>query len=206
MSITINGDGTITGYTPATISGTITPTQINGNIAASKMPSGSIIQVAKNNYTSAPAAIAVPNSSTVDLPYTVTITSTLANSKFLITGTVNGEPNVSDHLIGIILKREIGGTSTSINIGDTAGVRNSITANQAVGYYSADNLSTPSSTALALYLDEPNQNAGTAITYKYCLIGLGAGGSFYLGQTVQATNNAAYERIANHITVLEVAP
>lgn len=206
MSVTINGNGTITGYTPATISGSIPSTQISGNIAASKMPSGSIIQVAKNNYTAAPAAITVPNSSTVDLPYTVTITSTLANSKFLITGTVNGEPNTSDHLVGIILKREIGGTSTSINIGDTAGVRNSITAQTMTGYQSNDYLSTPSSNALALYLDEPNQNAGTAITYKYCLVGLGGTCSYYVGQTVQANNNAAYERIANHITVLEVAP
>lgn len=206
MSITINGNGTITGYTPTTISGSITPTQINGNIAASKMPSGSIIQVAKNNYTGAPAAITVSNGSTVDLPYTVTITSTLANSKFLITGTVNGEPNASDHLIGIILKREIGGTSTAINIGDTSGSRSSITAQNMNGYHSNDSASTPSSNALALYLDEPNQAANTAITYKYCLIGLGAGASYYLGQTANSGNNAAYERMANHITVLEVAP
>ena len=42
MSITINGNGTISGYTPTTIS---------GQLAATKMPAGSIIQVINNVAT-----------------------------------------------------------------------------------------------------------------------------------------------------------
>ena len=42
MSITINGNGTITGYTPTTIS---------GQLAATKMPTGSVIQTINNVAT-----------------------------------------------------------------------------------------------------------------------------------------------------------
>ena len=42
MSVTINGNGTITGYTPTTIS---------GQLAATKMPAGSVIQTINNVAT-----------------------------------------------------------------------------------------------------------------------------------------------------------
>ena len=42
MAITINGNGTITGYTPTAVSGTLT---------TANMPSGSILQVVNTNKT-----------------------------------------------------------------------------------------------------------------------------------------------------------
>ena len=81
MSITINGNGTITGYTPATISGTL---------AGSNMPSGSIIQtvVGTNGYktTAGPDLTGSVSSPTfLDSDCKVTITPIFSNSKICIT-------------------------------------------------------------------------------------------------------------------------
>ena len=80
MSVTINGNGTITGYTPATISGTL---------SGSNMPSGSIIQtvVGTNGYktTAGPDLTGSVTSPTIlDSDCTVTITPIFSNSKICI--------------------------------------------------------------------------------------------------------------------------
>ena len=81
MSVTINGNGTISGYTPTTISGTL---------SGSNMPSGSIIQtvVGTNGYktTAGPDLTGSVSSPTfLDSDCKVTITPIFSNSKICIT-------------------------------------------------------------------------------------------------------------------------
>ena len=80
MAITINGNGTISGYTPTTISGTL---------SGSNMPSGSIIQtvVGTNGYsTSAQVDLtgSVSSPTFLDSNCKVTITPIFSNSKICI--------------------------------------------------------------------------------------------------------------------------
>ena len=190
MPVTINGNGSITGLS---------------QLPDSAMASGSIIQVVNTNLTGTDS-VSVPNGSLVDTPVTVNITSTIANSKFIIAGTINGEANQADHVLGIVMRRVIGGSGTSINIGNAAGSRTPVTAMHQQGLHSSDNLSTPSTNSLAAYVDSPGQAAGTTITYKYALIGIGYAFTYNFGRSVTDSDSAGYERMPNHITVMEVAP
>ena len=198
MPVTINGNGSITGLAQGGIDGTKV-------VTSAAQPAGSIIQVVNTNLTGIDD-VSVPNGSLVDTPVTVNITSTIANSKFIITGAINGEANQADHVLGIVLRRVIGGSGTSINIGNAAGSRTPITAMHSQGLHTSDNLSTPSTNSLAAYVDSPGQAAGTTITYKYALIGIAYAFTYYFGRSVTDTDGAGYERMPNHITVMEVAP
>ena len=180
------------------------PSTADGTMLTTTNPkSGSIIQVVNTNLTGT-SSVSVPDGSLADTPLTVNITSTIANSKFVISGTLNGEGG-NDHVIGIIMRRVIGGSGTSINIGDTEGSRTSITAIHQLGH-ATDNISTPSTNALAAYVDSPSQASGTTITYKYALIGIGATFTYFFGRPAGDSNSSGYERMPNNITVMEVAP
>lgn len=176
----------------------------DGKVAFPNTNTGKILQVVSTNVTGT-SSVQVPNGSLADTPATVTITSTAANSKFLISAAINGEPSSTDHDYGFVLRRVIGGSGTSINVGDSAGSRSPISFMQSIGYHGDDNSSTPSTSVLAPYLDSPSQAAGTAITYKIAIIGLATTGWFYFGYTGGNANNANNERTPNYITVQEVA-
>tara|TARA_Y100000361_G_scaffold9470_1_gene7621 strand:+ start:25 stop:582 length:558 start_codon:yes stop_codon:yes gene_type:complete len=180
--------------------------KVNSIIPVAGVPTGGgggIVQVVSTNITGT-SSVSLSANNYVDTPATVTITSVGANSKFLITATINGEASTADHNVGFALRRVIGGTTTAINIGDAAGNRNRLSFMMATSYYDADNDSTPSSNVLSPYLDSPNQAAGTAITYKLSTGGEGSG-TFYFGRTVVDSNSTGYERLPNHITVMEVS-
>ena len=81
MAVTINGNGTITGYTPTAVSGTLT---------ASNMPSGSIIQTAigangeVNTSSVSIDSTDVNNPTFLNSNCKVTITPQFSNSKILL--------------------------------------------------------------------------------------------------------------------------
>ena len=206
MPIALNGSGTISGISVGGLPDGIVDTDMlaAGAVTAAKRGAGAILQVVSTNYTGT-SSVSVPNQSLADTPATVTITSTAANSKFLISAAINGEPSSSDHDYGFVLRRVIGGSGTSINVGDSAGSRSQISFMQSTGYWADDNSSTPSTSVLAPYLDSPSQAAGTAITYKIAVTGLGTTATFYFGYTGSNLDNANNERTPNHITVMEVA-
>ena len=187
MTVTINGNGTIT------------PT-------SAVQPTGSILQVVATNVTSTSSVSVASDGSLSDTPCTVNITSTLANSKFLISATINGEGSGVDYEIGFIIRRVIGGSATNINIGDSSGSRVPLTTIAMSPYFASDQASTPHTNNFTPYLDSPNQSAGTTITYN---IGVknNAGNSFtyYFGRTVSDLSGHSYERLPQHITVMEVA-
>jgi len=181
------------------------PDTADGTILTTTNPkAGNIIQVVSTNVT-ATSSVSIANGSLADTPATVTITSAAANSKFLISGVINGEGSVADYQIGYVLRRVIGGSGSSIAVGASSGSRTTISFMQMTGYYAEDQNSTPSTSVLSPYLDSPSQAAGTAITYKIDIIGLGTTGTFYFGRTVGDTDNGNNERLPNYITVMEVA-
>ena len=184
------------------------PTTADGTVLTTTNPkSGNIIQVVATNVVSETTSVAVQNGTIVDTPATVTITSTAANSKFLISASIGGEASTDDHNIGFVLRRVIGGTTTSINVGYASdmGNRLGITFMMNVGYHGDDQSTTASTSVMPPYLDSPSQSASTAITYKIGVVGLGTTGNFYFGRTVSDTNNNTNERLPNYITVQEVA-
>ena len=180
------------------------PSDGDGTILTTNSSVGKILQVDALNVT-ATSSSAFSNGSLSDTPLTLTMTSTALNSKFLISATINGEANVEDHSVGFVLRRVIGGSGTSINVGTASGARSVITVMKAVGYHGNDQDSTPSTTVMSPYLDAPNQALGTAITYKLDIIGMGQGGTMYYGRTAADSNGIGYERMPNNITVMEVA-
>ena len=180
------------------------PSDGDGTILTTNSSVGKILQVDALNVTARTSGT-FSNGSLSSTPLTLTMTSTALNSKFLISATINGEANVEDHSVGFVLRRVIGGTGTSINIGTAAGSRSVITIMKAVGYHGNDQDSTPSTTVMSPYLDSPNQASGTAITYKLDIIGMGQGGTMYYGGTASDSNGIGYERMPNNITVMEIA-
>ena len=181
------------------------PSDGDGTILTTNSSVGKILQVDALNVT-ATSSSAFSNGSLSDTPLTLTMTSTALNSKFLISATINGEANVEDHSVGFVLRRVIGGSGTSINVGTASGARSIITVMKAVGYHGNDQDSTPSTTVMSPYLDAPNQALGTSITYKLDIIGMGQGGTMYYGRTSADSDGIGYERMPNNITVMEVAP
>ena len=204
-----SGGGTVAIKGPASTTGNgaielTVPGTGNATLLTSATSTGKILQVVSTNVTST-SSVSLANVSLADTPATVTITSTAANSKFLISASISGEGSVEDHNIGFVLRRVIGGSGSSINVGGSAGSRTPVTFVHSLGFHGDDQSSTPSTSILAPYLDSPSQAAGTAITYKIAVMGLGTTGYFYFGYTGGNSDNSNNERTPNYITVQEVA-
>ena len=207
MPISINGSGTITGVSVGGLPDGIVDTDMiaAGAVTAAKRGAGAILQVVATNLIT-DSSVSIPNGSLADTPHTVTITSTAANSKFLISASISGEASIRDIDTAFVLRRVIGGTATSINVGSNGGSnRPAVTFMSNQGHYDSNNSSTAMTTVMSPYLDSPGQAASTAITYKIALIGMDTTGTFYFGRTVSDTNNNVNERLSNWITVMEVA-
>ena len=202
-----SGGGTVAIKGPASTTGNAAieltlPGTGSGTLAVGN--TGKILQVVNTNITTT-SSTSISLGAEADTPATVNITSIGANSKFIIAGCINGEANQADHVIFVVLKRVIGGTATAINVGDTASNRTSVTTAHQQGLHSADNASTPSSNPMTAYVDSPNQAAGTTITYKYSISAPSYAITYYFGRSVNDTDSSSYERMPQHITVMEVA-
>ena len=107
MPITINGNGTITGYTPPIADGSITAAKLaSGAITESSLPSGTAIQIVNHSTTTRTNPTitgADPITATSGAEYTsFNFTPKLANSKLLLTSStlMFGErSNVGDTMI-----------------------------------------------------------------------------------------------------------
>ena len=190
------------------------PIVLNGSTGAitglsqlpdSAMASGSIIQVVATNV-SAPSSVAYGaeglSSST---PVTVNITSTVANSKFLVSGMVHGEAERENYEVGFVIRRTIGGSGTSINVGTGSGSRAVLTTVMQGTGLDGDHTTTSDATIFAPFLDSPSQAAGTTITYAFHPYGIVHAGTFYFCRTKDDNDYAYSERTASHITVMEIA-
>ena len=198
MPVTINGDGSITGLAQGGIDGTKV-------VTSAAQPAGSILQVVATNLT-APTSVAYGAAAlSATTPVTVNITSTVANSKFVISGMIHGEAERENYEVGFVTRRTIGGSGASINVGTAQNARAVLTTVMGGTGLDGNHATTSDATHFAPYLDSPNQAAGTTITYAFHPYGIVHSGTFYFGRTRNDGNNAYDERTPNHITVMEVA-
>ena len=201
--IPASGGGSVSLAPPNSTSGS----DVTFTLPSASQSFGKIIQVVATNVTSTSSVSIANDGSLSDTPCTVSITSTAANSKFLISATINGEGSEVDYEIGFIMRRVIGGSATNINIGDSSGSRVPLTTIAMSPYYAEDHASTPHTNNFSPYLDSPNQSAGTTITYNIGVRNTGGNSlTYYFGRTVSDLSGLSYERLPQHITVMEVAP
>jgi len=199
MPVTINGNGSITGLAQGGIDGTKV-------VTSAAQPAGSILQVVATNLT-APTSVAYGAAAlSATTPVTVNITSTVANSKFVISGMIHGEAERENYEVGFVTRRTIGGSGASINVGTGSGSRAVLTTVMGGSGLDNNHNTTSDATIFAPFLDSPSQAAGTTITYAFHPYGIVHAGTFYFGRTRDDGNNAYDERTPNHITVMEVAP
>ena len=199
MPVTINGNGSITGLAQGGIDGTKV-------VTSAAQPAGSILQVVATNLT-APTSVAYGAAAlSATTPVTVNITSTVANSKFVISGMIHGEAERENYEVGFVTRRTIGGSGASINVGTGSGSRAVLTTVMGGTCLDNNHNTTSDATIFAPFLDSPSQAAGTTITYAFHPYGIVHAGTFYFGRTRDDGNNAYDERTPNHITVMEVAP
>ena len=206
------GGGTVAIKGPASTTGNAAieltvPGTGNGTILTSNSSTGKILQVVSTNVTTTSSSVISDFPTLVESPASITFNSVGLNSHFVISGQVGGEANSSDHVVGFVLQRIVGGVTTNINVGATAGNRASLTAIQNQGYSSIDNASTPSSNSFAPYRDSPNQAAGTSIKYVFSVCKINQTGTitYYFGRSTNDSDTGDYERLPQHITVMEIA-
>ena len=141
-----------------------------------------------------------------------TITTTQANSKLLISGSVSGEFSNREDFFGFTLSSTIGGTTAPIDAlrattDSTFTNRPRYTFLPTIAYNATNNDSTPNTTQFSNYLYAPAQASGTAITIRLGVCcHTGSSETLYINQTVQtSTNSNDYEHMISHMTVMEVA-
>ena len=209
MPVTINGNGSITGLSVGGLGAGVvnTATIADGAVTNVKHGSGSIIQVQTGTF-SGTNNISLGSAATFyELDdFNVTITSTVANSKFLVSCNFSGEPNFDDYELGIRIQRTIGGSVSPIFVGATAGSRTPVLGMSNQGYHNVDSNSTIASNSFSNLLDTPNQSAGTAIKYAVYIAHLNGSSNYALNRTWGNTDSRTHERAFSNMTVMEVAP
>ena len=209
MPVTINGDGSITGLSVGGLgSGVVNTASIaDGAVTNVKHGTGSIIQVQTGTFTGTNNISLGSAATFYELDdFNVTITSTVANSKFLVSCNFTGEPNFDDYELGIRVQRTIGGSVSPIFVGDAAGSRTRVLGMSNQGYHNQDNNSTCASNSYSNLLDAPNQSAGTAIKYAVYINRMASTGSYALNRTWGNADANTHERTFSNMTVMEVAP
>jgi hypothetical protein len=184
------------------------PDTANGTVLTTTNPkSGSIIQVVSTNVDStSDIALSTQYSYYEITPLTTNITTTVANSKILVSAGIGGEANHEDYHLALRCGRVIGGSLSIIFKGADAGSRTTCLSMGAQGYHDSDQNSTTGYNSFANMLDSPSQAVGTTITYKFFVSSLGGNNAnFYLNRTVGNTDTQSHERTFSYLTLMEVA-
>ena len=211
MSITINGNGTITGYTPATVA--------DGGITASKLATGvggKILQVVStsdaNSILQGQVTVPTTNGSltnVVELPnISISITPSATTSKILLSVNLFGEGNYHDETFLINVKRSIsGGSDTYIPALQDAvvgGARPSSLGTPTHGYGGTDNETTPATFNFSNLLDAPSTTS--AITYSVVMrTSASSNKTWDYNRTTNTENAYNRERGKSIITAMELA-
>ena len=201
MPITINGDGTITGYTPPIADGSITSAKLASGVG------GKVLQIQKTLVT-AISQITCSNGSgfsgSHDSALTVSITPTSASNIIYINAFAFGEGNVTDHSkFSCRLKKVISGGSTSY-FPTALGNRNPIFSKAGTSNINASN--SPDSFGIPNFPD--TAGATNAITYTLQFMyngGLNSAGTYRLNAQYSDSDSTGYPNFASWITATEVA-
>ncbi len=219
MPVTINGDGTITGYTPPIADGSITSAKLaNGAASGSKltMPSGSIIQLV-NSTLNTRGTLSITNqylNNSSNIYYVTgidtTVTTTQTNSKLIISASLSGEFNNRDDFFGFVLSSTIGGTTAPIDTlrasTDSKTNRPRLTAQPSICFNGTESQSTPLTTQFSNYFYAPSQASGTAITIKLGVVShVNSSQTFYINQCAASNDTTDFEHLISHMTVMEIA-
>tara|TARA_R100000234_G_scaffold29634_1_gene17199 strand:- start:845 stop:1483 length:639 start_codon:yes stop_codon:yes gene_type:complete len=211
MAITINGNGTITGYTPATVA--------DGGITASKLAAGvggKVLQVVStsdaNSILQGQVTVPTTNGSStnvVELPnISISITPSATTSKIILSVNLFGEGNANDENFIINIKRAIsGGSDTYIPAlmdAVVGGARPSCLGTFVPGYHGSDNETTPAIFNYSNLLDSPSTTS--AITYSVVLRCTASSNKTWdYNRTTNTENAYNRERGKSIITAIEVA-
>ena len=177
----------------------------NAGTVLTNATTGCILQVKQNTTTSATGYFDL---GTADNWYdytnmNVAITPASTSNKILISVHAMGEGNYADHGFHWRIKRAVAGGSTTYIQGGADGNRITVIGQIAIGYYSVNNLSTPSTIHLSNYLDSPS--ATTEVTYTVQMSVNSSSKKWYYNRSVTDSDTSSYERGVSHITVMEVA-
>ena len=172
----------------------------NGGVASSGLPSGSIIQVQRTQFTGTNSITCTTGTDTVLTDLTVNITPQSADSVIKLEGMVNGEWGTTGHY-----------NSTVFFFRDTTKLAHQTAGNRNVGvsqffpaYYVADASSTGEGTGTFHYYDQPNTT--DQIAYKIGVnIAVNGNPVFYLNRTVTDDDNNGRERFISLISATEIA-
>ena len=129
---------------------------------------------------------------------TLTLTSSAANTKFLITLYCYISLNYGNYSGGVRIMRD----STAISIGDQAG---SNRQRATVWNWSEDSNARQRQAYCMTHLDAPSLNASTSVTYKLQWMGGYSNQTIYLNRGHNDTDNNYSGRGTSSLTVMEVA-
>ena len=197
MPITINGDGTITGYTPPIADGSITAAKLaSGAITSSALPTGSVIQVKSASKTDSNEK---SSTQSYDIPgLSVSITPTSASNKIFIIFNLNIQSSGSFGADVVRLIRD----STNICIADSVGSytrgSNAVTRHEVGDNYDYTGWSIVNS-----FLDSPGDT--NAHTYKINLYDHTANNTVWINRDREdGGDSSGYRRTVSTITVMEI--
>ena len=159
MTITINGDGSISGLSVGGLgSNVVNSTSLhNDAVTTSHMPTGSIIQTVQHNFTTGNFTTA--SNSYVDITgFSQAITPLAASSKILVilSASISASPNGTyNGQVGVSVNRSVaGGSYTAV-------------ASQMPGSYIQETYTRYFHISCNInFLDSPSYSLGNAITYK----------------------------------------
>ena len=214
---TANGAAVFTLPTADGSAGQVLTTNGSGVLSWADDQKGKILQVANTTFNSR-TSLSITNqyaNNSSNIYYVTgidtTVTTTQANSKLLISGSLSGEFSNREDFFGYVLSSTISGTTAPIDaLRATSGGKTNrprYTFVPSISYNATNNDSTPNTTPFSNYLYAPAQASGTAITIRLG-VACHTGGSetLYINQTVNtSTNDADYEHMISHMTVMEVA-
>ena len=199
MSITINGNGTVTGLSAGGLpAGSVTSaTLADGAATGSKLGAGSIIQVVHVTKTDISSVTTGSSSTDYDVPgLTATITPSSTSNKILIDACLNISMTAGYHFTAKILRG-----STNIAFGDN-GSQNSVIEGYAHTYNRATNGHYKIDQMILFHEDSPSTTSAT--TYKI-QFNTHTAGTAYINRT-HAGQDANYNGTASSsIRLMEVA-
>ena len=112
MPVTINGNGTITGYTPPIADGSITAAKLaSGAITSSALPTGSVIQVAQHSFTNETSLSSTSDTAISGSAKALTLTSSSSSVLIIASIYCRWYRSYSGQGMGLTLRRTVSGGS-----------------------------------------------------------------------------------------------
>ena len=167
------------------------------SLAAGDLPSGSVLQVQRTQFTGTNSVSVSAATDTVISDLTVNITPTSTSSKIMISAGVFHEQTYDAWDSVFFFYRD----TTKLAAPQVGSTRASGIAVANNPYYAAENSSTPNWVRYD-YFDEPSSSS--QLTYKVGFRGLSAQ-TFYLNRTLSDSDVNGYERGISYISATEIA-